>query len=341
MEKLTLRLAMSENLFRACLDVEVLQPSMLGPPYKYIPFFEKPEDAVAKAVDANQAWQPSWKVLVMTLTADQAWQLFKAGILWRYKTDSWRLYAAVPLNGSLPIEGWLEDWKVTCCNPLGENMWPQGALSRHEVGANANYGKTLYDDPDALIRALADSHHGTMVAYVACAKDMESKILQTGVLETAFFGGRHVSLAFTARHAMEKAVEANKCVLHAQALNGSDWAVLQVNMTDEQFLKAWKQGCLVCLSGCGGRPFLRFYDKMHLTMYRGKWQKGNLEALGLERWADLALTPKYWVNTCGSCSGCPSTTGVPTWRSQNRANEYCARCWWQFLGDGTGHGNTP
>ena len=101
------------------------------------------------------------------------------------------------------------------------------------------------------------------------------------------------------------------------------------------------EGCLVCLSGCGGRPFLRFYDKMHLTMYRGKWQKGNLEALGLERWADLALTPKYWVNTCGSCSGCPSTTGVPTWRSQNRANEYCARCWWQFLGDGTGHGNTP
>ena len=249
-----------------------------------------------------------------------------------------RLYAAVPLNGSLPIDC---AWDVACCNPLGENMWPEGALSRHEVGANANYGKTDYD-PSALHRALAsDSHHGTMVAYVACAKDMESRIRQTRVLETAFFGGRHVSLAFTARHAMEKAVEANKCVLHAQALNGSDWAVLQVNMTDEQFLKAWKQGCLVCLSGCGGRPFLRFYDKMHLTMYRGKWQKGNLEALGLERWADLALTPKYWVNTCGSCSGCPSTTGVPTWRSQNRANEYCARCWWQFLGDGTGHGNTP
>ena len=66
-----------------------------------------------------------------------------------------------------------------------------------------------------------------MVAYVACAKDMESRIRQTRVLETAFFGGRHVSLTFTVEYAMEKAVEANKCT-HAQALNKSHWAVLQV-----------------------------------------------------------------------------------------------------------------
>ena len=181
---------------------------------------------------------------------------------------------------------------------------------------------------------MGGTDHGTLEGYLACTDEMMAKIHQAGMVETRLFGpvAKFIPFADSATGAVDKAFLAQKHFPEA-ALQDTTWRVLRVSFTADQAFAALKGNQLERVVA-NRVPGFRFHGDLTAGCCSAEWFQASVEAMGVDKWADMALTGKFEVGTFGTCAACPAA-GVPTWAGRERLGvekrEYCAACWHGFF----------
>jgi hypothetical protein len=311
--------------------------------------------------------ETTFTLLKMTMTKQQVVNLWSKGLLdWYLAKQAWRIYADLPLTEFFDFE-----WYTITIAPLGIENWAERALTPfHEVCYesicddcqagpittwNTSYNKycancwhktleekSRYFDGGAseassgvsgsnrLACTLVGSSAG-LELLLGCSKALAADITNTGIVKASFFGSQsnYAPYTFTIKDGVMKALEAESEACMAAASSETTWLVLRMTLAVEEAVDYLKQGLLKRTAG--RIPYMRVYKDLELSTHHGEWSQVSIGAIGVDLWADLALSPSYTLHGFGVCGEC-ARIGGPTWAQKDiKELEYCAKCWHRFL----------
>ena len=175
----------------------------------------------------------------------------------------------------------------------------------------------------------------SLVGYAAFDKTKAQTICSAGKVSPQHFGSpfQWIPLADTAEGSIQKVFFSRDMDAEAVTMP-KDWYILKVELSPEQLLEAFKNNKIM-RTPKGSYPKQiagwRFYDDIAFSgenQVVHEWYGVILPAMGLEQWADKALTGRYELRLCGTCSEC-GVGGAVTW--SHKSCEYCAGCWNIFM----------
>ena len=167
-----------------------------------------------------------------------------------------------------------------------------------------------------------------MDGFVAWTLASSAQVKRAGALTPELFGDcGWIPFTYSAHDAVVKAIIdaqiSPQCATHP-----TTWYVLQITLSKEQFLNAFKSGLVKHVTS----PAMgwRWYDEMELSNVSCQWMRMTIAPIGLGEWADKTLNTKAWASN-GCCRGC-GKEDLPTWRAGKQlcCYEFCAQCWNNF-----------
>ena len=189
----------------------------------------------------------------------------------------------------------------------------------------------------ALRVAQPPSTMATLVGYVAFTEARAKAVDEIGKVHPSIFGSpkRWIPFADTVEHALDKAMTSSRGNPQT-ATEATQWCVLRVTLAAEECVQAFCAGLIhKTYHGPAGapQPGWRYYGEMSLGVgHAYEWLQVTLAPVGVDQWAEKALTTHYKRQPDSCCKGCLAAPVTAWIASKSHAQHlFCAMCWLQYF----------
>ena len=177
----------------------------------------------------------------------------------------------------------------------------------------------------------------TLVGYAAFTEPRAKAVDELRRLHPAIFGQpkKWIPFADTVECALDKAMTSSRGNPQI-ATAATQWCVLRVTLAAEECVQAFCAGLIhKTYHGPAGavQPGWRYYGELQLGVGNAyEWMQVTLAPVGVDQWAEKALTTHYKRHHDSCCKGCLAAP-VTTWTASkaHAQNLFCATCWLQYF----------
>ena len=183
-----------------------------------------------------------------------------------------------------------------------------------------------------------------LVGYVAFTESRAKDVDELGRLNPSIFGQpkKWIPFADTVECALDKTMTSSRGNPQI-ATAATQWCVLRVTFAAEECVQAFCAG-LIHKSNHGPagvvQPGWRYYGELQLGIGNAyEWMHITLAPVGVEHWAEKALTTHYKRQSDSCCKGCLAAH-VTTWTASKAHSHdlFCATCWLRYFTERTANG---
>ena len=134
---------------------------------------------------------------------------------------------------------------------------------------------------------------------------------------------KYIPLKSTAHEAVVAAMYSSKSRAVA-AFQETEWYILQISIPSDKVLQLFIERLLRNNAPPGQ---YRYYGNLQLEEFSHNWTKITIGPIGMEEWAEGALTHRYRLKLFGICVGCGAQSVIWTSSVSDGRQNYCAKCW--------------
>ena len=176
-----------------------------------------------------------------------------------------------------------------------------------------------------------------LVGHVAFTAARAEAVDELGKVHPSLFGPpkRWIPFADTVEHAIDKAMTSSRGNPQT-ATAATQWCVLRVAFAADECVHAFTAG-LIHKPRQGPdwapQPGWRYYGELSLGVgHAYEWSQVTLAPVGVDQWAEKALTTHYKRQPDSCCKGCLAAPVTAWYASKSHAHHlFCAMCWLQYF----------